>query len=282
MLLEIKFENEAGIFTPNYEKNGEKIILDKMILPPEEEMEQVASTLPILNNCLKWLEEEVPVNEVELNRKSLLAFIDEAVTHKEYCTSQMLLFFEDYLSYSLGDGTTSYLWADATRQDENAREKGLSASATAEDIKAIHEMMADGGTREKYLCKSYDNPKVLLIQVVYSLLLHTFRRGHIIKRCDRCGRVFIPTRPSDKYCQWKTDGKTCGEIRKAEAQRRSHDKEDKKLYKNIDNMLLNRREYETQDEFRKGYKRCKTDKQRKAYLAKWYKKTLKRKPKSAI
>ena len=277
MLLEIKFRNEVGTYKPTYFQDGEEIIFRQMVIPHKEEMNQVASTLPILNNCLKWLDEEISDEKVELNRKSLLAFIDEAVTHKEYCTPQMLLFFEDYLSFSLGDGTTSpNLWGDATRQNSDAWEKGRTTSASADDIKAIYDTIC-GGTKEKYLCNS-DIPKVLLIQVVYSLLLHTFRRGHIIKRCDRCGRIFIPTRPSDKYCQWKTDGKTCGEIRKEESQRRSHDKEEKKLYKRIDNRLLQQGEYSTQERFRTGFRKCKTAREKKAYLKKWNEKTYKRKP----
>ena len=286
MLLEITFENEMCVLTPHYTQLGEEVVFHGVVLPPDEEMNQVASTLPILNNCLKKLSVAIGEKEEVLNRESMLTFVDEVVLHKEYCTSQMLLFFEDYLSFSLGDGTNSpNLWADATRQNNDAREKGLTNSATTEDIQAIYNAMHDGGLREHYYCRT-DSPMVLLIQVVYSILLHTFRRGHIIKRCDRCGNIFIPTRPSDKYCLRRTDGKTCGQISKEESQKRSHNKEEKKLYKRIDNRLLQQGEFSTipnvpslQNDFRTGFRQCVTEEERKAYLEEWNEKTYKRKPK---
>lgn len=280
--VEITFEKNRIMFKPEYTEAGDEMIfalINPNGLNPTAFSVKESDTLPVLNNCIARLANMKESEHAEYNRGTLLTFIDEAVTHREYCTPQMLRSLDDFMFHSLGNYVQYNLWDDKTLFDYNSIEKGLSASATAEDIKAIHAMIH----HEKYLClASEDKKPTLLIQVAYSLLLHLFKQDKIIKRCGNCGNLFVPTRASDKYCQRKTDGKTCGEIRKAEAQKRSHNTKEHKLYRNIDNMFLNHREYEAQEEFRQGYKACRTEKQRENYLAKWYKKALRGKPKSTI
>ena len=278
MEIEITFENDVATFNPTMAELTE-LYWFAMLSPDGDKAEEFSvnqvDTLPVLNRCEEMLKTFTAKGKVELNRKSLLAFIDEAVTHKEYCTADMLYRFDYFLYYSLWElKTRRNTWVDATYQDIDTMQKGLSASATATEIKDIY----DRTNIEKYICRATDVPTAMLIQVAFSLMLHLFKRGQIIKRCDRCGKLFIPTRASDKYCQRKTNGKTCGEIRKEESQKRSHDKEEKKLYKRIDNRLLQQGEYSKQDVFRTGFRKCKTVREKKAYLKEWNEKTYKKKP----
>lgn len=272
MNVEITFTKKQIRFELTYTGNGEEILFS--LLHPEKRTSSTftinqADTLPVLNNCVSRLRNANNDGNAELDRKSLLTFIDEAVTHKEYCTSDMLRSLDYVLPYCLGNGRTSpNVWADKTYMDETTMLKWYSASATAKDIKEIYRKTHF----ETYLCTvpNVNEATALFVQVAYSLLLHIFKEGKIIKRCGNCGNLFIPTRASDKYCQRQTDGKTCSEIKKAEAQKRSHNKEEKARYKRIYNRLARRKS--TKDlvvNFSDGFRNCNSEIERKQYLETW-------------
>lgn len=280
MQIEITFENDIATFesigavkeenywfamlNPDIENQDSLVIKnpDRLVFSVKK-----SNTLPVLNLCVELLRACKSKGDLEHNRNSLLAFIDEAVTHREYCSEIMLFRFDYFLAYSMFSPRN--IWDDKTHEDMLAYNKGRVGTATAGDIKEIHTTKH----KETYLCHSTDVPIAMLVQVAYTLMFHLFKEGKIIKRCERCGSLFIPTRASDKYCQRKTNGKTCGEIRKAENQKKSHNTREQIMSKRIDTRLTQRGQLKERKQFRSGLKKCNSSADREAYLERWDKQT---------
>lgn len=248
-------------------------------------VETNSNNLTLLNNCIGML--ETMGSDYYKHRASLFTFLNEAATHKEYCDPFFLKSFGSCLEGVLTG------WEDGTAHDFDLGYKEYNREpVTSDDIREAYNRMReqkDASKHDFYTCRfvpvSSDEAYIrrcyytsIPIQIIYSVLLHHFKQGHIIKRCENCGRFFIPSRTSDIYCRNLTNGKTCGEIRKAEAQKRSHDKEINKVYKRIDNRLYQREAFAEQKEFRDGFKQCPTEEQQRHYLNQWDSKTYKRKP----
>lgn len=83
--------------------------------------------------------------------------------------------------------------------------------------------------------------------LMLSCLQSIFDAGYSIKKCERCGRFFIPCNRYDtKYCsrRWPGEGgKSCGELVRTEqaAVRREQFDDCKKAYRSIRNSLNNSR-----------------------------------------
>lgn len=83
-----------------------------------------------------------------------------------------------------------------------------------------------------------------VIDVPLVTLDHIFRSGNIIKKCKHCGKIFVPQRSSEQYCNGLSpeyEGKTCKEavkyIKQLERERNDPIKQE---YKRTYNALYNR------------------------------------------
>lgn len=238
------------------------------------------------------IDEDNTLNKSDINQAtSLLTFIVEASKYPEYCTTSMLRKFSNVISGALevllpieefakGVDFDSYGFYDMA--DDKGNASGISDykltlygqqySITPEMLRKIHDREWKPAS-DMYRCQS-DNLIHLRIQICYAILMHYFRNGDIIRICKNCGRIFIPSRASDKYCtgiapQEKNSKKpkSCGQYMKYQKQRIHNDSDEFK--KEHDRILRRLDSSETQD-FIEEYKETKGNPEaRRQMLERW-------------
>lgn len=87
---------------------------------------------------------------------------------------------------------------------------------------------------DSYICKSNK-------ALCYAILLHYFRAGYIIKKCEKCGRYFIPTNANSKYCELpRPENKTCKELSIGQSMAKSQSSEAVKTNHDIMDYITKR------------------------------------------
>lgn len=255
-----------------------------------------------LNRFLKQLIDETGIdNEVDtvgnpdvIQAKSLFVFIIEASEHPEYCTPYMLRKFSNCIFTALEEyiptvedivnGNTipgnTYGFRDYSDDignqkpdaDAHLRFMSLLHSITPEMLRAIHNKEHKPNS-DLYRCQS-DNYIHILIQICYSILMHYFRNGDIIRICDNCRRIFIPRRANDKYCTMPApedaeseNPKSCGQYMKYQKQRIHNDSDE---FKKEHDRILRRLDSSETEDFIKEYKETKGNPEaRRQMLERW-------------
>lgn len=102
----------------------------------------------------------------------------------------------------------------------------------------------DGNIYDSYLCFETRDTHSIVEQLCTAELYHLVKSGRVIKRCERCGKLFAPNRANEKYCIRKSKeypGKSCGDAAVYEKKlQREHTKPSARLYKSINTMLSKR------------------------------------------
>lgn len=239
-----------------------------------------------------------------INIQSLLTFVKEVAKHPEYCTTYML----EKLSYVIPDalnklppikefveGADPYSYGFLDMVDDNGHLRddsdymlmlyGAGQSITPEMLATIHGRM-EHAEDDSYRCQANDIIH-LLIQICYAILMHYFRKGDIVARCDNCGRYFIPSRKpragEQTYCTRKApqdSTKSCAQYMKRENQRIHNDSNEfKKEHDRILRRIIDAKECEA---FKSEYKDTKQDREaRRKMIERWATKYPKREKKGA-
>lgn len=99
----------------------------------------------------------------------------------------------------------------------------------------------DGNIYDSYFCFEAQEGRSIVEQLCAAELYHLVKNGRVIKRCERCGKLFAPNRANEKYCIRKSKehpGKNCGEAAIYEKKlQREHTSQSARLYKSINTML---------------------------------------------
>lgn len=242
-------------------------------------------------------------NQDATQAMSTIVFITEASKHPEYCTTYMLRKFSNVICEALetllplkefaeGIDFDSYGFLDMTDDKGNASRVsdfsltlyGSKNPITPEMLKEIHDKTWKPES-DTYRCQS-DNIIHLLIQVCYAILMHYFRKGVVIRICENCGQIFIPSRTNDKYCtriapQEKDSKKpkSCGKYMKYQNQRIHNDNDE---FKTEHDRLSKRVKFEETPIFQKEYNETKGNPEaRRKVIEKWAEKYPRRKMKGA-
>lgn len=132
---------------------------------------------------------------------------------------------------------------------KSAREQGHVDSA-------ISRFMSDRLTGEEndmaYFCKCGENERPIINQVCQVLIYQVLNSGHIFKRCELCGKWFVPQKSDEKYCLRKSSlypTKNCKQAAKyAKQLSRERSSEASKIYKSINTMKTRKLNFATNPE----------------------------------
>lgn len=95
-----------------------------------------------------------------------------------------------------------------------------------------------------YFCINANESHSIIEQLCTAELYHLVKTGRIIKRCERCGKLFIPKKADEKYCIRRSEeypDKNCKQAAKYEKQlQRERGTESARVYKSINTMLSRR------------------------------------------
>lgn len=102
----------------------------------------------------------------------------------------------------------------------------------------------DGNIYDSYFCFEAQDARSIVEQLCTAELYHLVKNGRIIKRCERCGKLFSPQKTDEKYCIRKSKeypNKNCKDAAKYEKQlQRERSSQSIRLYKSINTMLSRR------------------------------------------
>ena len=102
----------------------------------------------------------------------------------------------------------------------------------------------EGNIYDSYYCFQAQETRCIVDQLCTAELYHIVKNGRIIKRCEHCGKLFIPQKADEKYCIRKSKeypDKNCKQAAKYEKQlQRERGSESMRLYKSINTMLSKR------------------------------------------
>lgn len=126
------------------------------------------------------------------------------------------------------------------------KEKGYLSSWKIGDNpdKAISKFLRDRKTFEysdrAYFCKIGHYERPIIEQICFTLIYQVLNAGYSFKKCELCGKWFVPQNANEKYCLRKgmrLDGKDCSHAAKYMKQlARERSSESAKLYKSINTM----------------------------------------------
>lgn len=117
--------------------------------------------------------------------------------------------------------------------------------------KTISNFLRDRKTFEysdkAYFCKIGHHERPIIEQICFALIYQVLNAGYSFKKCELCGKWFVPQNANEKYCLRKgmrLDGKNCSYAAKYMKQlARERSSESAKLYKSINTMKA-RKAYE--------------------------------------
>lgn len=230
---------------------------------------------------LRTITDEMPKDDIRfIYRQSIETFITEANKHREYCNVYTLRDFSNVIYEAL----STFFWevnGDIFPQKfERLRTRHKEKAITASELNAMHEAHSLFTADDTYICRSNDF-SFLIIQIIYAMLLHYFKRGYIVGVCQNCGKVFITENRSDeKYCKRTSpqdSEKTCAQYMKYEKQKIHNSSELKKEYSRI----LRRLTFTEAELFKRTYREIPTanKSERAEYLRMWAEKYPKREQK---
>jgi hypothetical protein len=127
------------------------------------------------------------------------------------------------------------------------REKNyISSWKKTDDIsdEAISNFLQDRKTFEysdrAYFCKIGRYERSIIEQICFTLIYQILNAGYSFKKCELCGKWFVPQKADEKYCLRKgmrLDGKNCKSAAKYMKQlARERSSESARLYKSINTM----------------------------------------------
>ena len=97
---------------------------------------------------------------------------------------------------------------------------------------------------DMYFCINTAESRSIVEQLCTAELYHLLKTGRIIKRCEHCGKLFVPNKADEKYCirsSKEYPGKNCKQAVKYGKQlQRERGEESVRIYKSINTMLSKR------------------------------------------
>ncbi len=153
----------------------------------------------------------IGVAHKELQYFHMANLINYLTEHKEYCTSECygaickVLFSDEYMSMSRSDMLHSGFFSDGLN---------YSPISNNELDRIFLYYISEGQKPIVYNCAH-------IIDVPLATLDHIFRSENIIKKCQHCGKIFVPQRANEQYCNGLSPeytDKTCKEAMKYKKQ----------------------------------------------------------------